>query len=86
MHGGERHFVGICHDATHEQERLHRIRELADYDDLTGLLNRRSVIADLEDQLEVGGSSALAVLFMDLDGFKQINDRYGHSAGDEVLR
>ncbi|MCA1797565.1 MAG: diguanylate cyclase, partial [Geobacteraceae bacterium] len=61
---------------------------LASTDVLTGLANRRramQVLDELWHQSEQDGS-ALAVLMLDADGFKQINDEYGHDAGDEVLR
>jgi diguanylate cyclase (GGDEF)-like protein len=68
-----------------------RIAELEtriDEDPLTGLLNRRGLVKTLERSLaymrRYGGSAAL--LFLDLDRFKMVNDRYGHPAGDWVLR
>lgn len=63
-----------------ERRHLHR----AEHDDLTGLLNRAAFRERLQQQLAGGGSVAVVVL--DLDGFKLINDRHGHAAGDEVLR
>lgn len=65
-----------------------RAHELATKDPLTGLMNRRS----LTDHLEYATSRAarqgecLALLFLDMDRFKAINDRFGHSAGDELLQ
>lgn len=72
-----------------ERERLlRRLQELATHDELTGLLNRRAFEQELEEHLryvdrygETGG-----VLYLDLDGFKQANDMYGHQAGDQVLQ
>jgi diguanylate cyclase (GGDEF)-like protein len=60
----------------------------AQYDDLTTLLNRASLYACLEAQIAAATQSggAMAVMYFDLDSFKQINDRYGHAAGDAVLR
>jgi diguanylate cyclase (GGDEF)-like protein len=64
-----------------------RIRHLANHDPLTALANRRKALIDLkalsEKNLRSGDSFAL--LSIDLDGFKPINDRYGHDMGDEVL-
>jgi diguanylate cyclase (GGDEF)-like protein len=65
-----------------------QLRLLAERDPLTRLLNRRALMADLEEAVaEVqaeGRPTALA--YCDLDGFKRLNDRHGHSAGDELLR
>ncbi|WP_439574687.1 diguanylate cyclase [Phreatobacter sp.] len=64
-------------------------RYLARHDALTGLTNRTGLIQALEERLagRPGEPGArLAVLYLDLDGFKQVNDRFGHAAGDAVLR
>ena len=64
------------------------ITRLAHYDSLTGLPNRRSFLARLDREIvraERHGS-VLALLFMDLDGFKNINDSLGHAAGDQLLQ
>lgn len=65
-----------------------RIRHLADHDPLTQLPNRRQALSDLYDLTHRGKRSGqpFAVLSIDLDGFKPVNDRYGHDAGDEVLK
>lgn len=57
------------------------------FDPLTNLLNRRGMLERLERALQQGGSSGatLSVLYIDLDDFKQVNDTYGHEAGDEAL-
>ncbi|MEU8241052.1 GGDEF domain-containing protein [Actinoplanes missouriensis] len=60
-----------------------RLRRLAEHDSLTGLPNRAAFMAALQDRCAAPGP--VAVLFFDLDGFKQINDRLGHAAGDDVL-
>ena len=57
----------------------------ADHDELTGLLNRRGFFAALDGTIAVPGAR-LAVLLLDLDGFKEINDTLGHASGDALLR
>lgn len=61
------------------------VSKLAFFDQLTGLPNRFSLYKDFLKRLKQE-ESAFAVLFFDLDGFKRINDLYGHSSGDEVLK
>jgi diguanylate cyclase (GGDEF)-like protein len=61
-----------------------RLRSEADHDELTGLLNRRGFFASLRETIT--GRNRVAVLLLDLDGFKEINDTLGHAAGDTLLR
>ena len=63
-----------------------QLRYLADHDQLTGLYNRRALLDHLGDRLEVGEPGPVAVLFLDLNGFKAVNDGYGHAAGDLILQ
>jgi diguanylate cyclase (GGDEF)-like protein len=78
-----------------------RMRELADTDPLTGLINRRALRDRLDAMIDaivdpvrseavrgeaVGGACGPTLMLLDLDGFKPVNDRHGHGAGDEVLR
>ena len=65
-----------------------RIRHLADHDPLTQLPNRRQAMSDLYSLTHRGkrNGQPFAVLSIDLDGFKPVNDKYGHDAGDEVLK
>lgn len=65
------------------EERLHY---LAGHDDLTGLHNRRALVAHLSDRLATRDQGPVAVLYLDLDRLKSINDRFGHSAGDWYIQ
>ncbi|WP_258240848.1 sensor domain-containing diguanylate cyclase [Pseudidiomarina homiensis] len=64
-----------------------KLRQLATTDSLTGLLNRRALFERAEQlqQQALRHGQPLAVVMLDLDHFKQVNDRYGHAAGDDVL-
>ena len=73
-------MFGILIDAAPAAE----LRARARTDALTGLLNRTALHEHLEVALSAGGN--LAVMFIDFDGFKEVNDHHGHHAGDEVLR
>jgi len=62
-----------------------RVRRIADSDSLTGLANRRAFLAALDARLADRHGSRFALALIDLDGFKPINDTFGHAAGDAVL-
>ena len=72
-------------DATREARRL---KDAAMHDPLTGLPNRRHLDEVLANMLLVAGQTEtpLVIAYLDIDHFKQVNDRYGHAMGDEVLR
>lgn len=75
-------------DYTKQKEAADIINHLANFDYLTGLPNRRQFEQQLRKSLSAAGKKKhlLAVLFMDLDGFKNINDTLGHEIGDELLK
>jgi diguanylate cyclase (GGDEF)-like protein len=74
-------------DVTREREREQALAHSALHDPLTGLANRRLIDAHLDVALARAhrGEHSLGVLFLDLDGFKQVNEDHGHKAGDGVL-
>jgi diguanylate cyclase (GGDEF)-like protein/PAS domain S-box-containing protein len=80
-------IVGVSADITPRKEAEIRLAHLALHDPLTGLPNRRALAETLERTIARSQRSGmpLAVLALDLDGFKAINDRYGHPAGDATL-
>ncbi len=79
-------FVSVAHDITAHKHEAGRLRHLSERDGLTGLLNRAGLDSYLHQQLEAGGGAGLALLYIDLDRFKPINDQHGHGMGDQVLQ
>jgi diguanylate cyclase (GGDEF)-like protein len=65
-----------------EQENRHR----ACHDDLTGLCNRAHLVTQLRERLDRNRPEGLALFYLDLDGFKQVNDTFGHATGDRLLQ
>jgi diguanylate cyclase (GGDEF)-like protein/PAS domain S-box-containing protein len=78
---GTRSYIGSITDITATV----RLREQAQRDGLTGLINRRATEERLDAALALDAEHAV-VVFVDLDGFKAVNDTWGHDAGDRVLR
>jgi len=80
-------YRGIARDVTPEMQEHDKLRTEAQIDELTGLANRRAFHAGLEATLSTRNRrrGPFALVFLDLDGFKQVNDTMGHQAGDAVL-
>jgi diguanylate cyclase (GGDEF)-like protein/PAS domain S-box-containing protein len=80
-------FVTMVEDVTEARAADERLRYLAGRDPLTGLLNRRELLARVATLLEQGrrATDLCAVLFVDLDDLKAINDEHGHAGGDLVI-
>jgi diguanylate cyclase len=75
-------FAGVQARTAAEQ----KLRYLADHDDLTGLRNRRAVVAHLADRLAAGRPGPVPMLYFDLDRLKAINDCFGHTVGDWFIQ
>jgi diguanylate cyclase (GGDEF)-like protein/PAS domain S-box-containing protein len=87
VHGKPHHYVAIFSDITEAKQYEQQLHHIAHYDALTHLPNR-VLLADRLTQSMLHSQRRglkLAVLFLDLDGFKAVNDRFGHDAGDHLL-
>lgn len=81
------YFVASFSDITLQKRAEQRLNEMVYVDELTGLNNRSLLVSKLTTAMQMASSnSKLALAFIDLDGFKLINDNYGHDAGDYYLQ
>ncbi|MBL4801386.1 MAG: EAL domain-containing protein [Emcibacter sp.] len=86
--GGKKQFTIVISDVTERHEAEMLIREMALHDSLTGLANRNLLQQRLDEAMRMARrmERKIAVMFLDLDGFKPVNDMFGHAAGDKLLR
>jgi diguanylate cyclase (GGDEF)-like protein len=85
--GAVSHFVAVQHDVTEREKEVQHERYLAYHDQLTGLPNR-TMLRDIGQQTlahAMRSQQVVALMFLDLDGFKPVNDRLGHAVGDLLL-
>ena len=78
--------IGKLVDITDEQRRLTNLEKMAHHDTLTGLLNSVAAKAQILERLKKNPGSKFALIIVDVDYFKQVNDGYGHLFGDEILK
>ena len=81
-------YLAVFHDVSERKEREAQLESLAHFDPLTGLPNRMLLYDRLDQAVAIANRQRqhFALLFIDLDEFKPVNDVYGHTVGDEVLK
>src|SRR6202171_6017339 len=86
--GEPRYLLSLSEDITERKQAEARIQHLANHDTLTDLPNRAAFVEHLTGRIDAARTEkeSFAVLSIDLDGFKEVNDMFGHAAGDDALR
>ena len=86
--GERRYILAVAEDITEERQREERIAHMASHDELTGLANRWLLQQRLEEARRdaAGAGGMIAIHYIDMDGFKGVNDSRGHAAGDALLK
>ena len=85
---GKRHFTAVVENISERKNMIHNLKHLAEHDSLTGLYNRRYFMDELDrtiNRFNRGDPNTIALLYIDLDNFKYVNDTMGHLAGDQLL-
>lgn len=86
--GTPKYLLGISEDITERREVERRLHQMATHDYLTGLMNRHGLLMQFQEDWQdaCAGTRNLTLLYVDLDGFKEVNDTLGHPVGDELLK
>ncbi len=84
--GNATKFVGTITDVDREKKEKHRLISQAETDQLTGFLNKLSTSMKISEVLKLHPAEPAALLFLDIDDFKKLNDTHGHGVGDDFLR
>jgi PAS domain S-box-containing protein len=87
-HGNPTHYVALLTDIRQIKQQQKLLEKQAHYDQLTGLANRILLSIRLEQAMDEASNNdeVIAVCYLDLDGFKEVNDTLGHPAGDQLLK